>query len=151
LAETAGHRSLLIYLGLMGYLVLAKVALGLVTVEFIAASQAEILGWPVIGFIALAGSISVWLWLRMGLPGLWDASVSTRKRWLLPALVGLGLGAANLTLQAFRNGTLAIRQSTAGLATWPNTSTAMTAPTAERGRATAWRPTRALCGTASSW
>jgi hypothetical protein len=37
----------------------------------------------------------------MGLPGLWDASISTRKRLLLPALVGLGLGIVNLTLQAF--------------------------------------------------
>ena len=99
--ETAIRRSLSIYLALMVYLVLVKVVLSLASVKGIVASQAELFGWPLIGVLALAGGISVWLGPRMGLPGLWDASIPTRKRLLLPALVGLGLGVLTLTLQAF--------------------------------------------------
>jgi hypothetical protein len=99
--ETPVRRSLFIYLALMVYLVLVKVVVSLASVKVIVASQAELFSWPLIGFVALAGGISVWLGPRVGLPGLWDASISTRKRFLLPVLVGLGLGVVNLTLQAF--------------------------------------------------
>jgi hypothetical protein len=100
-AETPLRRSLLIYLVLMVYLILVKIVLSLASVKVIAASQEELFRWPLIGVLVLAGGISVWLGPRMGLPGLWDASISTRKRLLLPAVVGLGLGAVNLALQAF--------------------------------------------------
>lgn len=100
-AEIPVRRSLLIYLALMVYLVLVKVVLRLASVKVIVASQEELFSWPLIGVLTLAGGISVWLGPRTGLHGLWDASISTRKRLLLPALVGLGLGVVNLTLQAF--------------------------------------------------
>jgi hypothetical protein len=99
-SETTVRRSLFIYLALMAYLVLVKVVLSLASVKGIVASQEEILGWPMIGVVALAGSISVWLGPRVGLPGLWDTSISTRKRLLLPAIMGLGLGVVTITLQA---------------------------------------------------
>jgi hypothetical protein len=99
-AETPVPRSLFIYLALMVYLVLVKVVVSLASVKVIVASQAELFSWPLIGFLALGGGISVWLGPRVGLPGLWDASISTRKRFLVPILVGLGLGVVNLTLHA---------------------------------------------------
>jgi hypothetical protein len=99
--ETSARRSLLIYLALMVYLVLVKVVLGLASVKGVVAAQDQRFRWPLIGVVAVAGGVSVWLGPRVGLPGLWEPSISTRKRLLLPALVGLGLGVSNLTLQAF--------------------------------------------------
>lgn len=98
--ETSARRSLALYLALMVYLVLVKVVLELGAVEGVVPSQATVLSWPVIGFIALAGGCSVWLGPRTGLPELWDPSISPRKWLLLPAVVGLGLGVVNLTIQA---------------------------------------------------
>jgi len=98
--ERPVRRSLVIYLGLMVYLVLVKLVLRLASVKGVVASQDGLFSWPLIGVLALAGGISVWLGPRVGLPGLWDASISTRKRLLLPAALGLGLGAVTLTLQA---------------------------------------------------
>jgi hypothetical protein len=91
---------LALYLALMVYLVLVKVILEFGVVEGVVPSQATVLSWPVIGFIVLAGGCSVWLGPRTGLPELWDPSISPRKWLLLPAVVGLGLGVVNLTIQA---------------------------------------------------
>jgi hypothetical protein len=100
-AETSARWSLVLYLSLMVYLVWVKVVLELASVEVSVPSQATAFSWPMIGFLALAGGCSVWLGPRTGLPDLWDASISPRKRLLLPAVVGLGLGVVNLTVQAF--------------------------------------------------
>jgi hypothetical protein len=100
-AETAARWSLVIYLALMVYLVLAKVILELASVEVILPAQATAFSWPVIGFLTLAGACSVWLGPRTGLPYLWDPGISPRKKFLLPAVVGLGLGVVNLTFAAF--------------------------------------------------
>jgi hypothetical protein len=100
-AETPLRRSLSIYLALMVYLVLVKIVLGLASVKGVLASQDELFAWQLIGLLALAGGISVWLGSRAGLPDLWDASIPTRRRLLFPALVGVGLGVVFLTVQAF--------------------------------------------------
>jgi len=101
LAETSVRRSLAIFLALVAYLILVKTIMNLASVKGIAATQDEAFGWPVIGVVALAGGISVWLGPRVGLPGLWDSDIPTRKRLLLPAVAGLGMGVVTLTLQAF--------------------------------------------------
>ena len=88
--------SLAIYLALMAYLVVVKIVIDLGSIDAVVPGQASAFTWPVIGFLALAGGCSVWLAPRTGLPELWDPS----RRWLLfTALVGLGLGAVNLTVQ----------------------------------------------------
>lgn len=89
-----------IYLALMVYLVLVKVVLSLASVKGVVAAQDNIFSWPMIGVLALAGGVSVWLGPRVGLPALWDPNISARRRLLLPALVGLGLGTVTLALQA---------------------------------------------------
>ena len=100
-AETSTRWSMVIYLALMAYLVLVKVALALGSVDVIVPSQATLFSWPMIAFLALVGGWCVWLGPRAGLPHLWDPSTSPRKRLLLPAIVGLGLGVVNLTVQAW--------------------------------------------------
>ena len=100
-AQASVRRSLLIYLALIGYLVLVKITLDLASVGAVVPSQAAIFGWPMIGFVALAGGCAVWLGPRAGLPDLWDPNIPPRKRLLLPAVVGLGLGTVNLAVHAF--------------------------------------------------
>lgn len=100
-AEKSTRVSLAIYLALMVYLVLVKVVLELGSVEVIVPAQATFFSWPMIGFLALAGGCAVWLAPRTGLPELWDPSIPPRKRLLLPAVVGLGVGVINLVFAAF--------------------------------------------------
>jgi hypothetical protein len=94
------RRSLLVYLAIVVYLVLAKILLDRASVDASAPSQAAALSWPVIGFLALAGGCSVWLGPRAGLHRLWEPSISPRRWLLFPATIGLGLGVVNLAFQA---------------------------------------------------
>jgi hypothetical protein len=98
---TTTRWSLVIYLGLMVYVVLVKILLDLGVVKVAVPTQANLLGWPMIGFLTIAGGLSVWLGPRARLPQLWDPDRSPRQWLLLPAIAGLGLGAVNLTLNAF--------------------------------------------------
>jgi hypothetical protein len=87
------RRSAAVYLGLMGYLALVKVAITwLLPAGFRAPAQAEVFAWPAIAFLTAAGLAGVALADRAGLPGLWDARVSTRDRLLLPWVIGIVLG-----------------------------------------------------------
>jgi len=99
-AETSVRRSLSIYLGLMAYLALVKVVIDLASIKGVVPSQNELFSWQLISILTIAGGVCVWLGPSVGFPALWDASISTRNRLLLPALVGLGLGAVTLTVQA---------------------------------------------------
>jgi hypothetical protein len=99
--ESSIRWSLGIYLGLIVYLVVVKVTLELGLVEVALPSQEVLFGWPVIGIVALAGGLSVWLGPRTGLPYLWDTSSPPRKWLLLPVVAGLGVGAVNLVINAF--------------------------------------------------
>ena len=73
--ESSTRWSLGIYLGLMIYLVGVKATLELGLVDVAVPSQETLFGWPVIGFIALAGGLSVWLGPRTGLPYLWGGAI----------------------------------------------------------------------------
>jgi hypothetical protein len=97
---SAVRRSLLVFLGLMVFLVLVKAVLEFAAVEAVVASQEAIFGWPVIGFLALIGACAVWLGPRAGLPYLWDPEIPSRKWLLLPAIAGIGLGGVNLAVHA---------------------------------------------------
>lgn len=94
---------MVIYLALMAYLVLVKLFLDLDlgSVAVVVPSQATIFGWPMIAFLTIVGTCSVWLGPKAGLPGLWEPNIGVRKRLLLPAVVGLGLGVVFLIVQAF--------------------------------------------------
>jgi hypothetical protein len=97
-AGTSTRTSLLILLALMACLVLVRFTLELASVDVVVSSQATLFSLPTIGFLAVAGGLCVWLGPRAGLPDLWEPSRSPRKWLLLPAAVGLGLGAVALAL-----------------------------------------------------
>lgn len=90
------RRSLMIYLILLAYLVVVKVVLDVAEVGAALPAQATLFSWPMIAFLAVAGSVAVWIGPRAGLPDLGTAAGAWRG-WL-PASAGAGaaLGAAAL-------------------------------------------------------
>jgi hypothetical protein len=99
--KASTRTSLVIYLGLIACLVLVKVVLEVASIEGVVESQAGLFSWELIGFIAVVGGFCVWLGPRAGLPDLWGPSISPRQRLVLPAALGLGLGAIALAVNAF--------------------------------------------------
>lgn len=85
--------SALTWLGLVAYLVLAKLLLDAFLPDaFADPSQRAAFAWPVVAGVAAAGLAGVWLMHRTGFPAALDARVSNRRRLLTPVLLGLGLG-----------------------------------------------------------
>lgn len=90
-----------VYLGLMGYLVAAKIIITyLVPATFRAPAQAAVFAWPWIAGLTAIGLACTWLSRRVGFPGLLDHRVSTRERYLVPIVLGLGLGAFAILVDA---------------------------------------------------
>lgn len=82
------------FLALMGYLVLLKLLITYVFSPDVFAhpSQRETFEWPFLGILTAAGLVGVWLAGRTGFPAMWDPAVSTKQRFLIPALLGMGFG-----------------------------------------------------------
>jgi hypothetical protein len=87
--------SYFVLLGLIGYLVLVKLALtyGNFPVELFAhPSQKETFEWYFIGILAVAGLAGVWLAQQTGFPEMLEPGISNRQRFLLPLVVGMSFG-----------------------------------------------------------
>ncbi len=80
------------YLLLMAYLVLVKLAITFVPDAFRSTAQAAVFAWPMIGVLTVLGLGGLWLARRCGLPGFWNADLPAFRKWLLPVLLGVGLG-----------------------------------------------------------
>ena len=102
-------RSEAIWLGLVAYLVLAKIlSETLVPIGFRSSGQQELFAWSNVGLFAALGLIGIWCGRATGFPEAWDARVSVRQRLLLPLAIGLGLGAAETALDMLTAGTQAL-------------------------------------------
>lgn len=86
-------RSIRIYLGLMAYLVLVKVALTAFPGVFRSPAQAKVFEWPLLALWTALGLVGVWLSERTGFAPAWGEQGSNRPRIVLPLLLGVGLGA----------------------------------------------------------
>lgn len=84
------------YLALVGGLAAVKLALLFGPPAFRSPAQAAVFAWPFLATVAAAGLGGVWLSRRVGIPDLLDGKIAGRDRFLRPAVVGLGLGAALL-------------------------------------------------------
>jgi hypothetical protein len=85
----------------MAYLVLVKTILTVVHFPdemFASPSQKESFGWVFLGVLAAVGLFGVWLAQRTGFPEMWDARVSNRQRFVLPALLGMAFGALEIAV-----------------------------------------------------
>jgi hypothetical protein len=85
------NRSFSIFAGLIGYLVLVKLALTLFPTAFRSAAQAKVFEWPWLALWTVLGAAGVALSERTGFPPAWSPG-SFRSRLLSPTLVGLGFG-----------------------------------------------------------
>ena len=84
--------SVTVWLALMAYLVAVKLVITLVPAAFRSTAQAAVFGWPCLAVWSIAGLIGIWFARRTGFPEAWDARVSNRQRFVIPALVGLAFG-----------------------------------------------------------
>jgi hypothetical protein len=82
---------LLIYLGLMAYLVAVKLAITywFPPTVFASPAQAGVFSWLFLAIVTAVGLVGVWLSHRTGFPGMWDPRLSVPHWLLLSALLGL--------------------------------------------------------------
>jgi hypothetical protein len=101
--------SFVTFVGLMVYLVLAKLLITYAFDESIFAhpSQRELFGWPAIGILTAVGVLGVWLAHITGFPESWDERVSNRQRFLLPLLLGAAFGLEEIAFD-YRTGMSAL-------------------------------------------
>jgi hypothetical protein len=86
--------SALVWLGLVAYIALAKALLdAFLPNAFASDEQRAVFAWPVIAMIGALGLAGVWLSHRTGFPAAWGADATVRRRLLVPALIGLAIGA----------------------------------------------------------
>jgi len=87
--KTGVAMSLKIYLGL----VLAMIVLqGLKTILPLQINPGQQTSWLFIAVVAVLGWIGVNLTPKAGFPEMWDSQISQTRRFLMPALIGVGAG-----------------------------------------------------------
>ena len=77
-----------IYIGLILFLTIAKLFFLLAPVNFPLSDQSSAFSWLTILMIAVLGFIGLLLSRKTGFPDIWDAKVSNRQRFLVPAIIG---------------------------------------------------------------
>jgi hypothetical protein len=106
-------RSLAVWAGVVGYLVLVKLLMvTVVPVTMRSESQAALFDWSSLLLLAALGGVGVWLADRVGFMPAWDRRVANRERLLLPVLVGTAIGAVASVLDLLTRATLAIARLT---------------------------------------
>lgn len=80
------------YLALVLFLAAVKILFLAYPTKFPSADQEGAFSWLTIISVSVLGFIGLVLSRRAGFPDLWDAAVSNRQRFLIPALVGLVYG-----------------------------------------------------------
>lgn len=103
-----GPPSLTVWVGVVAYLVVARLLLDLVPATFRSAGQAGLFEWPSIALIAVLGGLGVWIADLVGFRPAWDPAVGNRQRLLVPTLVGAGISAVAIVADLATQATLAI-------------------------------------------
>ena len=81
-----------VWLILVGYLVLVKTVILPLFPAIEIDAVAAIFSWPVILIFSLLGLVGVWLADRTGFMPALDSRVSDRQRYVVPLLIGAGIG-----------------------------------------------------------
>jgi hypothetical protein len=90
--------SVTIYLALMAYLGLVKLIITFIPAPFRSAAQAGVFAWPFIGMVTVVGLVGLWFARKTGFPDAWDARVTTRQRFLIPAILGVALSLPSVVI-----------------------------------------------------
>jgi hypothetical protein len=103
----------LIWLGLVAYLVLAKIlSETLVPIGFRGSGQQDLFAWSNVALFSALGLVGIWVGRTTGFPEAWDPRISVKRRLLLPVAIGLGLGAVETVLDVLTAGTQAVAVAT---------------------------------------
>src|SRR5438874_2472702 len=102
-------RSEVIWIGLVGYMVLAKIlSETLIPIGFRSADQQDLVAWSNVLLVAALGLIGMWCGRATGFPEASAAYVSNKQRLLLPAAIGLARGAIETVIDMLTAGTKAL-------------------------------------------
>ena len=103
--------SIFVWLLLVGYLALVKIAVLPLFPPIEIDSIAAIFSWDVIALAGFLGVVGLWLADRTGFMPALDPSVSNRQRYLVPLLVGGGIGALASLVDLVTKGTQFIAEN----------------------------------------
>jgi hypothetical protein len=102
-----------VWLALIGYVALAKILSDtVVPVTFRNPTQQDLFTWSSIATLGALGLIGIWSARVTGFPAAWDKRISTKRRLVLPATIGLGIGAAEIGVDLLTAATQAIARAT---------------------------------------
>lgn len=106
-------RSEAVWAGLIAYLALAKILSDtLVPITFRSEGQASLFSWSGIVTYGLLGLVGLWCARATGFPAAWDARISSARRLLIPAIVGVTIGLIALVIDVQTAGTQALARVT---------------------------------------
>lgn len=88
------------YLALVLFLFAVKILFLAFPARFPLAEQEGAFSWLTIITVSVLGFIGLMLSRRAGFPDLWEAAVSDRQRFLIPALAGLVYGVVTVLMAA---------------------------------------------------
>jgi hypothetical protein len=106
-------RSEVVWLGVVAYLVLAKIlSETLVPIGFRGSGQGELFAWSNVALFSTLGFIGLWCGRATGFPEAWDARITAQQRLLVPAAIGLALGGVESVLDVMTAGSQAVAKAT---------------------------------------
>jgi len=91
-----------VYFGLVLLLVALHLFFLFVPLQTVLPEQASIFTWPALILISALGFVGVWAASKTGFPEMWDTTISNQQRFLMPALLGLGLGFVAVGIARFQ-------------------------------------------------
>jgi hypothetical protein len=91
--------SMWVWLVLVGFLVLVNLFITFVGAGLERDPRVGLFSWPAIAIFGVLGAVGLWFAHRTGFPAAWDPRVSTRQRFLYPALFGLGFGLLQVAVE----------------------------------------------------
>ena len=90
--SSAFANSTRVWLGLVAFLGVVNLFMTFVGAGLERDPRSTLFSWPVIAVVGLAGLAGIWLSHRTGFPAAWDGRISDRQRFVIPAVLGVGLG-----------------------------------------------------------
>ncbi|MBV9894254.1 MAG: hypothetical protein JO020_08790 [Chloroflexi bacterium] len=98
---------------LIAYVIFAKILSDtIVPVTFRSAGQQSLFSWSGVWTYALLGLVGIWCARALAFAAAWDARVSTIRRLLVPAAIGLGIGVLEVGIDLLTAGSQALTRVT---------------------------------------
>jgi hypothetical protein len=90
--NAAFSQPILVFLGLIVYLIFVKVLITIFPASFRSTTQASVFEWKFLAIWTILGWIGVVLSQKTGFPKPWNGGISNTRRVILPLLIGIVLG-----------------------------------------------------------